>query len=210
MTFFASVLFVAAAAAEPSPMDALSEAPVFSETATAKEMLEGCRAMVPEEVEIRGHINRRSRRGTEKSAYRYVLKRSAKGTELELTDKGGKAVEVKREGRIADTDVTWSDLTLDYLWWADVRFDQEKESETAQGIICRVLLLKNGSRAIRIWIDKRTGAMLQAHELAEGKVVREMFCTSLRKFGGRWAPKNIEVGPPGAKYRTKIVVEDVK
>lgn len=210
MTIFASLLFAAVAAAEPSPMDALSEKPVFSESATAKEMLEGCRAMIPEEVEIRGHINRRSRRGTEKSAYQYVLKRTAKGTELDLKDKSGNAVEVKREGRIADTDVTWSDLTLDYLWWTDVAFDKEKESETAQGIICRVLLLKNDSRAIRVWIDKRTGAMLQAHELADGKVVREMFCTSLKKFDDRWAPKNIEVGPPGAKYRTKIVVEEVK
>jgi hypothetical protein len=52
--------------------------------------------------------------------------------------------------------------------------------------------------------------MLQAHELVKGEVKRELFCTSLKKFGNRWAPKNIEVGPPGAKYRTKIVVEDVK
>ena len=211
MTLFASlILAAAAAAAAPGPMDALSAKPMFSERATAEEMLEGCRAMIPDEVEICGHINRRSRRGTEKAAYTYVLRRTAKGTELQLMDKGGNAVEFRREGRIADTDITWSDLTLDYLWWTDVAFDAEKESETAQGIICRVLLLKKDVRAIRVWIDKRTGAMLQAHELSEGKVVREMFCTSLKKFGERWAPKNIEVGPPGAKYRTKIVVEKIK
>lgn len=204
--FFAATTPVA----ESSVMDALSEKPVFSENATAVEMIESCRAMVPDDVEIRGHINRRSRRGTQIAAYRYFLKRAGGKTSLSIFDKEGKSVEFKKEGRLLDTDITWSDLTLDYLWWNDISFDAEKESETAQGIICRVVLLKNGERTVRVWIDKRTGAMLQAHELVKGEVKRELFCTSLKKFGDRWAPKNIEVGPIGAKYRTKIVVEDVK
>ena len=189
---------------------ALSDAPVFGEDATAREMLEGCRAMVPAKVEISGHINRRSRHGTTIAAYRYVLRRENGETELSIVDKEGKTVEFKKGGRLLDTDVTWSDLTLDYLWWDDVSFDAEREAESVQGIICRVLLVKNGERAVRAWIDRRTGAMLQAEEVVGGKVVRELFCTSLKKFGDRWAPRNIEVGPPGAKYRTKIVVEDVK
>lgn len=206
----AAVFFAAAPAPEPSMMDALAEKPVFAENATAVEMIEACRAMVPDEVEIRGHINRRSRRGTQIAAYRYFLKRVNGKTELSIFDKEGRSVEFKKEGRLLDTDITWSDLTLDYLWWSDIAFDAEKESETTQGIICRVVLLKNGERTVRVWIDRRTGAMLQAHELVKGEVKRELFCTSLKKFGDRWAPKNIEVGPPGAKYRTKIVVEDVK
>jgi len=201
---------VAVGEIQDSPMDALSEAPVFGENATAREMVEGCRAMVPEKVEITGHINRRSRHGTQVAAYRYVLKRERGETELSVSDKDGNPVEVKKGGRLLDTDVTWSDITLDFLWWDDVSFDKERESESVQGVICRVLLLKNGGRAIRAWVDRRTGAMLQAEEVADGKVVRELFCTSLKKFGDRWAPRNIEVGPPGAKYRTKIVVEDVK
>jgi len=201
---------VAVGELQGSPMDALSEAPVFGENATAREMVEGCRAMVPEKVEISGHINRRSRHGTQVAAYRYVLKRERGETDLSVSDKDGKPVEVKKEGRLLDTDVTWSDLTLDFLWWDDVSFDEKREAESVQGVICRVLLLKKGVRAVRAWVDRRTGAMLQAEEVSDGKVVRELFCTSLKKFGDRWAPKNIEVGPPGAKYRTKIVVEDVK
>ena len=207
----ATVFFAATvASAQPSVVDALTEKPVFSETATARDMIAGCRSMVPSDVEISGHINRRSRRGTQIAAYRYVLKRKGGKTELEMFDGKGAGVSFEKEGRLLDTDITWSDLTLDYLWWDDIAFDAEKESETAQGILCRVVLLKNGDRSVRIWIDKRTGAMLQAYELSGGKVVRELFCTSLKKFGERWAPRNIEVGPPGAKYRTKIVVEDVK
>ena len=131
-------------------------------------------------------------------------------TDLSLADKDGREVPFEKSGRLLDTDVTWSDLAMDFLWWDDVSFDADAESESLQGIICKVLLLKKGDRAFRAWIDRRTGAMLQAAELRDGKVVREVFCTSLKKFGDRWSPRNIEVGPPGAKYRTKIVVEDVK
>lgn len=211
----AAMFFAAASpAAQPSVVDALSEKPVFSENATAREMIEGCRAMVPADVEIRGYFRLRSRRGSTKSVHHYVLKRVDGKTELSITDEKGRNVEFKKEGFLlgekSEVTVTWSDLTLDYLWWDDISFDSVKESETIQGILSRVVLLKKGDRTVRVWIDKRTGAMLQAHELVKGEVKRELFCTSLKKFGDRWAPKNIEVGPPGAKYRTKIVIEDVK
>ena len=226
MTAALAVLLAAAAAVPPaapadaaqtpadgipgaSELAALAEKPVFGENATAREMVEGCRAMVPEKVVIKGHINRRSRHGTQIAAYKYVLTREKGDTALAVYDKEDRPVEVAKGGRLLDTDVTWSDLTLDYLWWDEVSFDTSRESESVQGIVCRVLLLKNGGRAVRAWVDRKTGAMLQAEEVVDGKVVRELFCTSLKKFGDRWAPKNIEVGPPGAKYRTKIVVEEV-
>ncbi len=192
------------------PLAALAEAPAFGEDASAREILDACRGMMPKDVTVRGHVNRRSRHGTQIAAYRYTLVRRDGETDLSLADKDGREVPFEKSGRLLDTDVTWSDLAMDFLWWDDVSFDADAESESLQGIICKVLLLKKGDRAFRAWIDRRTGAMLQAAELRDGKVVREVFCTSLKKFGDRWSPRNIEVGPPGAKYRTKIVVEDVK
>ena len=201
---------IAAAFLAVSALAGESAKPVLPRDASAKELVENCRTMIPRDVELSGRIILRSRRGIPIAEYNYRLSRRNAQTDLQLTDDDGKSVEFEREGRILKTDVTWSDLTLDYLWWNDISFDTVKESETTQGIICRVLLLKNADRTVRVWIDKRTGAMLQAHELVKGEVKRELFCTSLKKFDDRWAPKNIEVGPPGAKYRTKIVVEDVK
>lgn len=221
MTSLLAAVVAAAVAAAPeakpaqtpdasSPLDSLAAAPIFSENATAAEMLAGCRAMVPEDVVVTGHINRRSRHGTEVAAYSYRLKRIKGETELTVYDKSSVEVPFKKGGRILDTDVTWSDLTLDYLWWKDVTFDESRSGMSNQGIVCKVLLLRNGNREVRAWVDRRTGAMLQAEESFGGKVVRELFCTSLKKFGDRWAPRNIEVGPKGARYRTKIVVEDVR
>ena len=221
MTTLLAAVVAAAVAAAPeakpaqapdasSPLDSLASAPIFSEDATAAEMLAGCRAMVPEDVVVSGHINRRSRHGTEVAAYSYRLRRVKGETELNVYDKSSVEVPFKKGGRILDTDVTWSDLTLDYLWWKDVSFDESRSGVSNQGIVCKVLLLRDGNREVRAWVDRRTGAMLQAEESSGGKVVRELFCTSLKKFGDRWAPRNIEVGPKGARYRTKIVVEDVQ
>ena len=204
-----------AAAAPDGAADAFaaatgSEAPAIAESASAAEVIAACRLMVPAKVAVRGHINRRSRHGTQVAAYGYELTRTDGGTDLKITDRAGREVAFEKGGRLLDTDVTWSDLSLDFLWWDDVAFDGGGDAESSHGFLCKVLVLKNGERSVKVWIDRRTGAMLQAKEVAGDKVVREVFCTSLRKFGGRWAPRNIEVGPPGAKYRTKIVVESVE
>ena len=79
-----------------------------------------------------------------------------------------------------------------------------------QTVTCQVLLLKKDARQVRAWIDRKTGALMQAEELANGEVIRRMFGTSIKKFDGVWAPRTIEVGAPGAKYRTKIVVDKLE
>ncbi len=202
-----------AAEASDDALTALAREQVVPEGATAAEVLALCRAMVPADVVISGRVNRRSRHGRTIASYSYVLTRRAGETSLSLKDDKGEEVPTTGRGRIADTDVTWSDLTMDFLWWKDATFDGEAGASLS-GIICTVLRVSDGTRTFRAWIDRRTGAMVQAAELrlvdGQLKTVREVFCTSLKKFGDRWAPKNIEVGPPGAKYRTKIIIDNVE
>lgn len=183
---------------------------VLPTNATAAQVVAACRRMIPANVTIEGHINRRSRRGTEIAAYTYKLMRRGGETQLQVFDKDEKPVEVKPDGQLLDTDVTWSDLTLDYLQWPDCAFDPVREQESVQTISCQVLLLKKGSRTVRVWIDRKTGALMQAEELEGEEVLRRMFGTSLKKFDGVWAPRTIEVGKPSAKYRTKIVVDKLE
>ena len=71
----------------------------------------------------------------------------------------------EKEGRILKTDVTWSDLTLDYLGWDDFSFDAEREGETVHGQVCAVVLMRRGNRTVRVWVDRKTGALMQAEEL---------------------------------------------
>lgn len=185
-------------------------APALSRDATAKELVENCRTMIPKNVELSGRIILRSRRGIPIAEYGYRLVRRNGETDLQLTGDDGKAVEFKREGRILKTDVTWSDLTLDYLWWDEFSFDTEREGETVHGQVCAVVVMKKGERTVRVWVDRKTGAMLQAEEFRGDKAIRRLWGTRVKKFGERWMANVMEVETVGSGHRTKITVEEMK
>jgi hypothetical protein len=169
-----------------------------------------CRTMIPANVELEGRIILRNRRGIVQSEYDYVLKRNNGKTDLQLKDDDGQAVPFEKEGRILKTDVTWSDLTLDYLWWDDFSFDKERETESVHGQKCAVVVMKKGERTVRVWVDRKTGAMMQAEEFSGEKPLRRLWGTRIKKFGNRWMANVMEVETIGSGHRTKITVEKMK
>ena len=191
-------------------MTALVASLLIATNATPCELVASCRSMVPSDAELEGRIILRSRKGIVQAEYGYSLLRRGGGTELELRDSEGRSVPFSKEGRILETDVTWSDLTLDYLWWDDVSFDAEREGETVHGQVCAVVVMKKGDRAVRVWVDRKTGALMQAEELEGGKPVRRLWGTRLKKFGERWMANVLEVETMGSGHRTKITVEKLK
>lgn len=190
-------------------MIALAAALLISTNAPAAEVVANCRSMIPADAELKGRIVLRSRRGIVQAEYGYDLVRKAGATDLKLT-KDEKDVEFEKSGQILGTDVTWSDLTLDYLWWEDVSFDAEREGETVHGQVCTVIVMKKGERQVRVWVDRKTGALMQAEEMKDGKAVRRLWGTRLKKFGERWMANVMEVETIGSGHRTKITVEELK
>ena len=190
-------------------MIALAAALLISTNAPAAEVVANCRSMIPTDVELKGRIVLRSRKGIVQAEYGYDLVRKAGATDLKLT-KDDKDVEFEKSGQILGTDVTWSDLTLDYLWWDDVSFDAEREGETVHGQVCTVIVMKKGERQVRVWVDRKTGALMQAEEMKDGKAVRRLWGTRLKKFGERWMVNVMEVETIGSGHRTKITVEELK
>jgi len=190
-------------------MIALAAALLISTNAPAAEVVANCRSMIPTDVELKGRIVLRSRKGIVQAEYGYDLVRKAGTTDLKLT-KDDKDVEFEKSGQILGTDVTWSDLTLDYLWWDDVSFDAEREGETVHGQVCTVIVMKKGDRQVRVWVDRKTGALMQAEEMKDGKAVRRLWGTRLKKFGERWMANVMEVETIGSGHRTKITVEELK
>ena len=190
-------------------MIALAAALLISTNAPAAEVVANCRSMIPADAELKGRIVLRSRKGIVQAEYCYDLVRKAGATDLKLT-KDDKAVEFERSGQILGTDVTWSDLTLDYLWWDDVSFDAEREGESVHGQVCTVIVMKKGERQVRVWVDRKTGALMQAEEMKDGKAVRRLWGTRLKKFGERWMANVMEVETVGSGHRTKITVEELK
>ena len=190
-------------------MIALAAAFLISTNVPAAEVAANCRSMIPADAELKGRIVLRSRRGIVQAEYGYDLARKAGETDLKIT-KDGKDVEFGKTGRILGTDVTWSDLTLDYLWWDDVSYDAEREGESVHGQVCTVIVMKKGERQVRVWVDRKTGALMQAEEIEGGKAVRRLWGTRLKKFGERWMANVVEVETIGSGHRTKITVEELK
>ena len=191
-------------------MIALLASFMISTNATARELVMNCRTMIPANVELSGRIILRNRKGIPQAEHDYVLTRSNAVTRLTIDGQPHQAPSTKHQAPLLNTDVTWSDIALDYLWWDDFSFDAEREGETVHGQICAVVLLKKGDRTVRVWVDRKTGALMQAEELKDGKAVRRLWGTRIRKFGERWMANVLEVETIGSGHRTKITVEELK
>lgn len=192
-------------------MISILAAMLLSTNATPRQLVQSCRDMIPRNVEIRGELNLRNRRGISLAKYDYALVRSNAVTRLIVDGKNIEAVEGEdASAPILKTDVTWSDLTLEYLWWDDFSFDAEKEAESVHGQKCAVIILKKGERSVRVWVDRKTGALMQAEELKGSSPVRRLWGTRIKKFGERWMANVMEVETLGSGHRTKITVKSLK
>ena len=118
--------------------------------------------------------------------------------------------------RVMDTDVTWLDLTFDFLWWTDAAYEEEREGETVHGQTCMVILVRpptkiEGLGAVRLWADKKSGCLMQAEQLDERlKPLRRLWGTRVKKFGERWMVSVLEVETLGSRHRTKITVDSLR
>ncbi len=146
-----------------------------------------------------------------------VITRPMKGEPvIELADKDGTITTPSIIDSVMDTDVTWLDMTLDFLWWLDPVFEEEKESETVHGQKCAVILVAppapvKGMAAVRLWADKKTGCLMQAEQLGETmEPIRRMWGTRVKKFGERWMVSVLEVETLGSGHRTKIIVKELR
>ena len=191
-------------------MIALLASLAIATNATPRELVENCRTMIPANVELSGRIILRNRKGISQAEHDYTLTRSNSVTSLMIDGERVKGEGAKGTEGLLGTDVTWSDLTLDYLWWDDFSFDAEREGESVHGQICAVVVMKKGNRLVRVWIDRKTGALMQAEEYAGEKPVRRLWGTRLKKFGERWMANVLEVETIGSGHRTKITVETLK
>ena len=183
---------------------------MIATNATPAELVASCRTMIPADVELDGRIILRNRKGFSQAEYGYTLTRRNGETDLVVKDGSGEAVPFEKEGRILGADVTWSDITLDYLWWDDFSFDAEREAESIHGQKCAVIVMKKGERSVRVWVDRKTGALMQAEEFAADRPVRRLWGTRIKKFGDRWMANVMEVETLGSGHRTKITVEELK
>jgi len=118
-------------------------------------------------------------------------------------------------GRICGSDMTWMDLSFDFLWWKDVKFDATPRGECRLGRDCDIVVTVPpgpipGCSAVRIWIDRQWRCLMQAEQLdPQGNPVRTMWVQRVKKVQDRWMIPELEIETLNSGHRTRLFVDDV-
>lgn len=135
---------------------------------------------------------------------RFDLKFKEKGQELQY-QKDGKMVALPKamySTPIPETDVTYEDLSMRFLYWPGARILQESEAtSTVKGRLCWIVQLKNPTPSlgqyawVRVWVDKENGGMWQIDGIdARGELAKRFLLTSVMKLkDGSWFFKQMKV-----------------
>ncbi len=117
---------------------------------------------------------------------------------------------------VPGTDLLWSDLTLDFLWW---RGGVMLGHERILGRDCYVLEYSSaaenahggGSVAARLWVDVKLLALLQVEERdSKGARLRKVQVKDFKKIGGLWMIKNMEARNYTTETRTIINIRETR
>ena len=114
---------------------------------------------------------------------------------------------------VLGTDITWLDITLDFVWWTHPVLSG---SGKVKGRLCDILEVEPASpmpkcAKARLWVDREQKMVMQAAQVDEnGREVRKMWVRAVQKINKRWVLKDIEVETLGTGHRTRLHVEDVQ
>lgn len=142
---------------------------------------------------------------------RATFRRDASATEFILQEGAGlePAATPAWNAGILGTDVTWLDLSMDFLRWPRAELAGEA---TVKGRLCDIVEVHPpqpipGCLKVRIWIDREIRMFLQAQQVDEERAVaRQMWVRSVKKMQGRWMVQDIEVEARGSGHRTRLHV----
>lgn len=136
-----------------------------------------------------------------------VLHEYRAGNDLDLQTFPGLAEKIR------DTELTWADLTLSFLWWdGGTTLGLDK----VRGRSCYLVELPappdlNGFvRSVKLWIDPKIGMLLKADSFAaNGELVRSLSVKKFRKIDNVWMVSDIGVLAYPDKASTSLVIHTV-
>lgn len=122
---------------------------------------------------------------------------------LEEIGKGGsqKVTAARFDDKVRDSDISYEDLSMRFLYWPNAKVEGEQTMLLQKCWIVRVEPpAKDGSQysAVKLWIAKNNGALLQAEALgADGRLARKFKVVSGHALGdGLWILKQMRIEAP--------------
>jgi hypothetical protein len=124
-----------------------------------------------------------------------------------------KITPAKFDRKVRGTAVTYEDLALKFLYWADARVLGE---ESVQSRRCWKLELRAPSReshysSVTLWVDKNSGALMEMEGFDwNGRLAKRFEVISAQKIDGRWFLKQMrieEMQPTTGKVQSRVYLE---
>ncbi len=208
-----------AARVNPSPwliwlLAALFTLAVQGRAEDAKEILKNVRLAQSEQSrEVQGRLRNGKniipfRLKLDKGVLRYeftgpdqviILRFGEESSRLEEITDGNreKITPAQYDARVRNTDITYEDLALKFLYWPRAQIEGEETKLTRK---CWKMLLEPGSRKesqygkVTVWIEKQSGALMQAEGYDwDGKLSKRFKVISGQKIDGGWFLKQMRI-----------------
>ena len=217
--------------------------PVDVTTLSADQMLDACVASMPTApLSIHGEMIVRKRRGVElrrvalyidlqwgatppeatytlhhepsKQTEQIQVKRIASNAPPQVTyTLNGTLQPLPKDVALASTDISWTDLAFDFLWW---RGATKAGHDTFKGRACTILEIPQpkdhpGPYAkVRVWMDDAMLAMVKAEGYdPKGERLRSLWVSGLKEVDDRWMISEMEVQQRPFRHRTKVRIQEV-
>jgi len=101
---------------------------------------------------------------------------------------------------LANTDVSYEDLSLRFLYWPNAQYMPHSHNSFIKGRECHIVAVSNPGVGgdyswVRVWIDKENGAMWQMEGVTQdGRIVKRFLLNSIMKLkDGTWYMRQMRV-----------------
>jgi hypothetical protein len=120
---------------------------------------------------------------------------------------------------VQKTDISWTDLSLSFLWWPGGTVMATNEVRGRRCYVVEVPAPPGADvsigaavpyHSVRLWIDAEIRMLLQAEGLdVNAHTIRRLWVKSFKKVNNAWMIKDLEVQQVDTGHRTKLVILDV-
>lgn len=122
---------------------------------------------------------------------------------------------------IQQSDLTWTDLSLSFLWWRQATLVGEAE---VKGRACLIIDIpspemnvdsppdgQESYARVRVWVDREMLMLLRAEGYGRtGTLLRSLWVHSFKKIDERWMIKDMEIQSYPILHRTKLRIQEVR
>ena len=121
----------------------------------------------------------------------------------------GEAAEYDPHAEIADSDVTWADLSFSFLWSPEAKTEGKEKKFGKERY--EISIPRPSGKSLRLWVEKENGRFTRAEEYdATGSREKTIEIDSLHKFGELWMVKDINIIHTATEAMTSLRIDKVE